>query len=190
MRQSEIPLAHKEWANLMRSLVGGNCSVKAYYDEPEEHRIHIFASTSEEGVIAATVGLMDIALRSRTGEEIHAEVIMDQRGHDPRLAQILSTIAFYVMKDGWKLAPGVVFEEMVRMYIPDTKLPHVVFVAPWQFDSSSRVALSDRTIYPLVAVPISEAESRLARTDAGRELEETWQRKSVDVLNWTRGSAV
>jgi hypothetical protein len=42
----------------------------------------------------------------------------------------------------------------------------------------------------LVAVPISEAESRLARTDAGRELEETWQRKSVDVLNWTRGSAV
>jgi hypothetical protein len=58
------------------------------------------------------------------------------------------------------------------------------------FRDLSRVTLSDRTIFPLVAVPISEAESELARANAGRDLEDLWQRKSTDVLDWARTSAI
>lgn len=169
---------------------GGKCQVTAYGDDPKQHKVHIFTSRSEDGVVAATVGLMDIALRFSSGVELRSEIIMDQRGHDSRLANILATIAFYVMKDGWKIAPGIVFEEMVRMYIPETKLPHVVFVGPWRFDDLGRVTLSDKTIFPLVAVPISEAEAELARANAGRDLEALWQRESIDVLDWARTSAV
>jgi hypothetical protein len=190
MSQTEISHCHKEWAKLMRSRVGGNCEVKAYYDDPKQHKIHIFTSSNENGVLAATVGLMDTAMRFSSGVELRSEVIMDQRGHDSRLANILATIAFYVIKDGWKIAPGIVFEDMVRMYIPETELPHVMFVGPWQFRDLSRVTLSDRTIFPLVAVPISEAESELARANAGRDLEDLWQRKSTDVLDWARTSAI
>lgn len=190
MPQTEIPSAHKEWATLLRSRFGGHCEVTAYYDDPKQHKIHIFTSSNEGGVVAATAGLMDIPLRFSSGVELRSEIIMDQRGHDSRLANILATIAFYVMKDGWKVAPGIVFEDMVRMYIPETKLPHVVFVGPWQSDDLGRVALSDRTLFPLVAVPISEAEADLARANAGRDLEALWQREATDVLDWARASAV
>lgn len=190
MPQTEIPSAHKEWATLLRARFGGQCKVTAYDDDPKQHRIHLFTSRTEDGVVAATAGLMDIGMRFASGAELRSEIIMDQRGHDARLANILATMAFYVIKDGWKMAPGTVFEEMVRMYIPETKLPHIVFVAPWQFQDLGRVTLSDRTIFPLVAVPISEAEAELARAHAGRDLEDLWQRQSVDVLDWTRTSAV
>ena len=173
----------------MKSLVGGNCAVTAYWDEPEENRALIFTSNNSEGIVAATVGLMDINQSRRPGLEVHSELIMDQRGPDERIGNILSTIAFYVLKDGWKVAPGVVFESMVEMYIPETNLPHVMFVAPFQWDNMSKVVLPDRTLYPLVAVPISEAESQVARTNEGRDLEALWVSKNVDVLNWERPSA-
>ena len=193
MSQTEISHSHKEWVKLIRSRVGGNWEVRVYYDDPKQHEIHIFTSSNESGVLAATVGLMDTEnLIAASGEELRSEVIMDQRGHDSRLANILSTIAFYVIKDGWKIAPGIVFEDMVRMYIPETELPHVMFVAPFQdpFRDLYRVTLSDRTIFPLVAIPISEAESELARANAGRDLEDLWERKSTDVLDWARTSAI
>jgi hypothetical protein len=176
-----MPAAHKEWAKLMRSFVGGICSVNSYWDEQQQHKIDIFTSSNEEGVIAATIGLMDA-----TG--IPTEVIMDRRGHEPCIANILATIAFYIVKDDWKIGPGIIFEEMVRMYIPETKLPHVMFVAPWQLAELPRVALSDRVIFPLVAVPVSDSESHFARTQGWEKLESLWQQKSIDVSDWMRES--
>jgi len=114
---------------------------------------------------------------------------MDQRGHDERIGNILSTIAFYIMKDGWKIAPGVIFESMVEMFVPGTQLPHVMFVSPFQWDGMSKILLGNRIIYPLVAFPISEAESEVARKNRGKDLEDLWERQSVDVLDWGRCSA-
>jgi hypothetical protein len=173
----------------MRTLVGGDCAVTAYWDESEENRAPIFTSRNGEGTVAATIGLMDFNQSRRPESEIYSELIMDQRAHDERIGNILSTIAFYVMKDGWKVAPGVIFERMVEMYIPKTKLPHIMFVAPFQWENMAKVALTAKTIYPLVAVPISEAESQVARTNEGRDLEQLWVRQAVDVLNWGRQSA-
>jgi hypothetical protein len=188
MNSPQISSDHKEWAKHMRQLVGGCSTVTAYYDEPNSNKIHIFSSSNDEGVVAATVGLMEINQSHRPDIDVYAEVIMDQRGHDEGIANVLSTIAFCVMKDGWKLAPGVIFYDLVKMYFPDTKLPHVMFTAPFQWDAMSKVALSKKTIYPLVAIPISEAESQLASTNASQDLENIWARQSTDVLDWGRQS--
>jgi len=185
-----IPDTYKYWAKHLRSLVGGECAVTAYYDEPEQNEIDIFTSVNSEGILASTIGLMDYDQSRNTRVEIHSEIIMDRRGKDERIANILSTIAFYVIKDGWKIAPGVVFEEMVKMYIPESKLPHVMFVAPFQWSDMSKVVLSNKTIFPLIAVPISEQESRMAASNNGLDLETLWQERSIDVLDWERSSAV
>lgn len=173
----------------MRTFIRGDCAVTNYWDEIEENRAPIFTSRNDEGIVAATIGLMDFNQSLYTESEIFSEIIMDQRGHDECIGNILSTIAFYVMNDNWKVAPGVIFESMVEMYIPETKLPHVMFVAPFQWRNMSKIVLTDKTIYPLVAVPISEAEKQVARTNQGQDLEELWSRLNVDVLNWKRHSA-
>lgn len=99
-----------------------------------------------------------------------------------------------IESDRWNanVAGRCTFKKALRIYIPETEPPRVMFVVPWQdvFRDLSRVALSDRTIFPLVAVPISEAESELARANAGRDLEDLWERKSTDVSDWTRTSAI
>ena len=186
---TSIASEHKEWAKHMRQLVGGNASVTAYYDEPNANKIHIFASANGDGIVVATVGLMEINQSHKQGVDIYSEIIMDQRGHDERISNVLSTIAFCVVKDGWKVAPGVIFHDVVKMYVPDTKLPHVMFTAPFQWGTMSRVSLSAKTIYPLVAIPISEAEAKIARTNAGQDLEALWVQQSTDVLDWGRKSA-
>lgn len=186
---AQIPGVHKQWAQHLRATIGDVCAVTSYLDEAEENRIHIFTSQNKEGVVAATVGLMDINQSRQPGKEIYSEVLMDQRGHDERIANILSTIAFYIRKDGWKIAPGVIFESMVEMFVPETRLPHVMFVSPFQWDGMSRVLLGNRTIHPLLAIPISEAESEVAKRNQGRDLEDLWERQSVDFFDWGRVSS-
>lgn len=187
---AQIPNIHKLWAQHLRAAVGGKCAVTSYLDEPEENHIHIFSSQNSKGIVAATLGLMGINQSQEFGKEIYSEVIMDQRGYDERIGNILSTIAFYVIKDGWKIAPGVIFESMVEMFVPNTELPHVMFASPFRWDRKTGILLGERTVYPLVAVPISKAESEIAAKNQGRDLEELWERQSIDVLDWERRSAV
>lgn len=184
-----IPSAHKEWVKHLKSLVGGDTKVISYADESNQNKIPIFTSSNADGVVAATVGLMEIDQSRNPKNKVPTEIIMDQLGHDERISNVLSTIAFYIMKDGWKVAPGVIFESMIEMYIPETQLPHVMFVSPFQWSNMSRLQLTDRTIYPLIAVPISEAESKVANENQGRALEALWESRGTNVLNWERSSA-
>ncbi|RZU38530.1 suppressor of fused protein SUFU [Fluviicoccus keumensis] len=188
--QIPTPNAHKEWAKHMRALVGGHCKVTTYHDETESHQAYIFESETPEGIVAATVGLMEFDQRTHQNFSVNTEIIMDKRGFDPRVSSVLSAIAFYVMKNGWKVAPGVVFESIVQMYFPETKLPHILFTSPYQWKGMSKVQLSDITIYPLLAIPVSEAESNLAMLNKGMALENVWAEESVDVLDWNRISSV
>jgi hypothetical protein len=50
----------------------------------------------------------------------------------------------------------------------------------------SRVTLSDRTIFPLLAVPITEGEIRLVEQRGADELTNRWEGLSTDVIDWSR----
>ena len=132
---------------------------------------------------------MEIEQSHNSGVQVRSEILMDRRGQDKEICNVLATIAFHIIKNGWRVRPGVVFESMVEMYVPNAKLPHVYFTAPFQWNDMGRVHLTEQDIFPLVAVPVSEAESQLAANDGGRELESLWVSRGTDVLNWERESA-
>ena len=183
-----IPINHKEWAGILRSLAEENASITAYYDETNEYKIPLFSSTNDEGIIASTVGLMDYSQSHE--HDIYTEIIIDRFGHDERIFNILATAAFYIIKNNWKVRPGIIFNDIVSMYYPDTNLPHLLFIPPFQWDTISKVQLTNKTIYPLVAVPISEKESQLAESEQDQKLENIWEEQSTNVLDWSRESAV
>lgn len=182
--------AQKEWANILRSRVGGEIAVNMYGDEEHVARIPIFTGKTNGGVIAATVGLMDVNQSRNPAIEVHCEILIDSRRDSPAVPSILSSIAFYILKNEWKVAPGNIFEDIVSMYLPETKLPHLYFTAPFQWSDLGKVELLDRTIYPLVAIPISAAEATIASVNQGKELESLWERLGTDVLDWECGSAL
>ena len=182
--------AQKDWANILRSTVGGEVAVTMYGDEEQVARIPIFTGKTNGGVIAATIGLMEVNQSSNPTNKVHCEILLDSRRDSPVVPSILSTISFYVLKNEWKVAPGKIFEDIVSMYLPETKLPHIYFTAPFQWRDLSKVELPDRTIYPLVAIPISPVEANLASVNQGKELEALWEKLGTDVLNWERDSAL
>ena len=185
------PASHKEWVRYFADVVPGELRVTKYYDEDESHLIPIATSSQHDGLVAATVGLMDVDQSQNPDVTIPAEVVMDARGDAEELENVLSTIAFYIIKDGWRIRPGAVFEQLVEMYCPDLAVPHIYFTAPFQWgERMTRVELSDRVVYPLLAVPISEPELKLLKQEGDEALEAVWESAGTDVLSWTRGSAV
>ena len=182
------PGAHIEWVKYLREKIPGDTvRVHRHYDEGEQNAVAIFTSENEEGIVAATVGLMDYDQSHREGVTIPTEILVDARGRRDYVANVAATIAFFVMKDKWKVAPDVTFAEIIGMYAPDLAVRHVLFVPPFQWpDGMTRVVLRDRTIYPLLAVPITDGELELVRREGADALTDRWVRESTDVLDWSR----
>lgn len=182
--------AHKDWANYLRGQVGGKSCVAMYYDDDRTLEIPIFSGETDGGVLASTIGLMDYEQSRNPLVRLRTEILIDSHKYDARVLNVLSTIAFYVMKNNWRIRPGVIFEDMLSMYFPYTTLPHIYFTTPFQWDGISKVKVASDVIYPILAIPVSEAEADLANKNDGQDLESLWLENEIQVLDWNRRSSV
>jgi hypothetical protein len=191
-RTDTLAPEHREWAQHMRdSTPDGQVALILHTDEAEEQTIAIFSSRNVDGVVSATVGLMDYDVGDEPDEPVFVEVIVDARGDAAWVAEIVATIAFHVMKDGWKPAPGVIFERAIEMYSPELQVKHVMFVPPIQWeDDMSEVELGGKIVQPLLAVPITESEAVFVRAHGSEALEDLWARVEIDVFDWSRSGVV
>lgn len=185
-----IAAAHKEWALVLRDKLGGDVVVTNYSDDTGQHTIPILSRANENGLVAATIGLMDLNQSASGQTPIATELLIVAQSHDERICKLLSSAALFMLKNGWKAAPGVVFETLVSRYYPDTNLPHLFFAVPVLLEGLDRITLQDRRIYPLFAIPVSERESELAKSNRGADLEALWERKGTNVMDWDRDSAL
>jgi len=187
----DIPADRQQWYAHLCRFAGADPTVHAYRDEAAANSIEIFRSAGESGTLLATIGLMDVDQGRDPAAPVFSEILMDCLGDDERLGNALATVAFHVMKHGVRIAPGLVFDRMIAMYFPESSLPHAMLVPPFQWDSGmTQVQLATKTIYPLVAVPISEAERKFTLESEPRALERVWASERVNVFDWSRASAV
>ena len=156
------PRTRRAVSDFLRSALGGDSEVSAYYDEPERHVVavveaahtpHPTFSTYVTASLHAVPNVMD-------GRDIRAEFLMTAPKGEDSAANIVATSAFCVMKDGWLAAPGVVFPDAVRAHFPDTTVPHVMWVEPFDFADlrNFRVDGVDLDVHVLQAVPVTEGE--------------------------------
>lgn len=180
--------AHIAWVkHLSGKIPGDSTSVFRHYDETEKHCIDIFTSENAQGIVAATVGLMDCDQALPGRPPLATEILLDSRGRVGAISNIAATIAFYVIKNGWRVAPGVTFADMVSMYEPQLRVKHVIFLPTFQWDEGmTRVDVGVRIVYPLLAIPITDAELELVDEQGQQSLTDRWTCLSTDVLDWTR----
>lgn len=182
------PSEHKAWAGVLRDKIPNGVRIQNFRDEDETHNIDVFSGQIGEEYFASTVGLMDIEQQSHEGNSVSTEILIERSGTDQWLGNLVSTVAFYVLKDGWRIAPGVIFERILEMYDPQTSLPHLIFVPIFQWGDMSEVIVGGKVIYPLLAVPISERESQLVAKGGYQTLEDRWNALETDVFDWSRES--
>ncbi len=177
--------SNKEWANIVSTLTGGSRSVANYYDEEESTSIHVLTLLNEGGKVCATIGLMDVQ------HEPPTEILMDSTIENVKLENIISMAAFFIMKDGWKIKPGAVFETLVSEYHPELELKHLLFVPQYQWgETLSKVKLEQGYIYPLLAIGITNEELAYISQNGVSALENLWEQNGINVLDWHRSSSV
>ena len=158
----ELPSTRSLVSTFLRSVIGGERQVRAYYDEPEEHVVavveasrtpHPTLATFATASLHAVPNLMD-------GRDVRVELLMVGPVRMAEAANIVATSAFRVLKEGWLAAPGVVYPNAVREYVPDTTVPHVMWSEPIEFQGLSTISVDTlgHQVHVLQAVPLAEAE--------------------------------
>ena len=182
------PPEHKAWWRLLRERAGSESKVHTFLDETRGHRIDVLSGRIGDDHLAATIGLMALDQSRTPGVRIHTEILMERAGTGDLVDNVVSTLAFCAIKDGWQVAPDCIFPGVVAMYDASTGLPHVMFVPIFRWNDMSRVEVGALTIHPLLAIPVSEAEARLVEREGGDALLSRLEDRAVDVNDWHRRS--
>jgi hypothetical protein len=187
----DIPPDHQRWYEHLCRFGGANATVLAHTDPSKTYTVEVFRAHSDGGVLLSTIGLMDFDQGSNPSAPVYTEILMDSRKPDEKLDGVLATVGLNVTKHKLRLAPGVLFERAIDLYFPGHALPHAMLILPFQWGAQMhKVELAAKTIHPLVAVPVSQAERQFAADNSLHALEQVWQSQRVDILDWDRPSAV
>jgi hypothetical protein len=165
-----LPVTRPLVSRHVSRVVGGEPSVHAYYDEPEDHVVAIVTCSGTPSRELATVSTasLHVAPNKLEGDDIRVELLLVTELHLDEAANVLATAAFNVMKDGWLAAPGVVFPGAVREYYPRATTPHIMWTEPFVFPQLSTVHLEgvEHDVHWLQGVPLTEQE-RAFLSDSG-----------------------
>jgi hypothetical protein len=186
-----MPLSRTQmdWAGFLREKGSGEGQIAAF-GRSRADAIPIFSCRNDGGLFAATIGLMDVNQAKPGLAPVYTELLLSSRSQDEIACRVLSAVALCIREDGWRVGPGALLEGIVAMHVPDTRLPHLYFTFPDQYADFDAVSLTGRTIHPLVAFPVSEAEAKLVRAGNGEQLETFWENKFIDPVDWERDGAL
>lgn len=178
-----------DWAEFLRGHADGQGQV-ANFGRTRIDAVPIFQCRNERGLFAATMGLMDVNQAPAGTPPVYTELLLASGEQDEVVCRVLATVAACIRDDGWRVGPGALLEGVVAAHVPGTALPHLYFTFPDQYAGFEEVHLSGRTIHPLTAFPVSEAEAALVRAGRGEELETHWEERFVDPADWGRAGTL
>ncbi|MEO3926215.1 suppressor of fused domain protein [Micromonosporaceae bacterium B7E4] len=186
---------NKVIAKTVAAVFGGSPRVVEYLDADGASKVAILHSTDHpwpDVTAYCTIGLSAVAIPRDVDPPLGVELlaVADSTLH-PRFAEALSTAAFFWINDGWEPEPGACFREVLRMHLPDTRLPHFFLTDPylWEREFGSMV-VGGRTVAWLLAVPVSESEADYAEENGPEALEELFERHEIDITDLDRAPVV
>jgi hypothetical protein len=160
MERGTVRASEREAARVASSAIGGRPGAARYADDDESHRISIasFVDAPTSGYTTySTIGL-HLYANVLDGTNVPIELAATVPSAATYMANVLATSAFYVMKDGWLAAPGVVFPGVLAEYRP-TPPEHILWVPPFPWEQLAEVPLpSGIAVHWLLGVPVFEAE--------------------------------
>jgi hypothetical protein len=160
---SQVAVTGRAVARAAAGAFGGKPSVRRYYDEREMHSVDILTSPDRPTPGFATYSTLSLhtAPNLLEGKDIRVEIAGVAPCSATEFPNMLASAAFFVIKDRWLCAPGVVFPALVKEYGPSSHLQHVMWAPPFPWEELGAVPVTDElTVHWLLAVPISEAERR------------------------------
>jgi hypothetical protein len=172
---------------------GGQPQARRFYDKAETHSVDIAWCSDRPNVGFVSYSTLSVhtAPNLLDGKDIRVEMAGVAATSDAAFPNMLATAAFYVIKDSWLCAPGVVFPSLVKDYGLSSHLDHVMWAPPFPWNQLGSVEITeDLTVHWLLAVPISEAERKLLVTRGFNALEALFAEHEVEYFDLKRPSIV
>lgn len=178
--------------NLFKKLspiLGTQPKVELYGDETGKFSIRILSCpdpTDDNVIFYSTLELSELAPENNSTEILFASYITFEE-----VSNILSSIAFFILKDGWQSRQGSVFETLIEMYYPDLEMKHIYFVSPflWE-DKLENFSVENTNIHFLLTIPISDKELDYLAQHGKEALEALFQEKNIDIFDINRKSVL
>lgn len=186
---------NKMVAKTLAATFGVEPFVNKYWDDAHETSIDLLrcANPVEADIVNyGTIGLSDHPL-IQNGKEfpVRVEITGAAYRRFPDFPNMLSSAAFYTIRNNWFCSPGAVLRNAVDSYIKDSAMKHLFFTSPslWQ-GKPETLELETKKVAWLMAVPISEAERQYKESNGAGALEDLFEEHQVDILDLTRKSVV
>ena len=165
-----------------------------YYDESERNVVAIVEARetpSRDLETYATASLHDSA-NLLDGSDIRIELFMVVCKGQSKAGNLVASAAFFVAKDRWLAAPGVVFPNLITEYFPGADVKHVLWVEPFDFPGLSNFDVDgvDASIHALQGVPITDRELDLFGREGFDALERVLEEADAPYCDMDRGSVV
>lgn len=191
----EITSSMREIAMMLAKINGERPKVGRYYDENNKSAIDIVTLQNKPNhgeMTYATVGLSNYAIgETAENKSLFIEIIGACTVDCDCFPNILATCAFNIINSQYKCYPGAIFPDVVKMYIPNIEMKHIMFVHPFLWDDELKtLRFEDKEIAWLQAIPISEDEYQFAEKHGVEELESKLEKANIDIFNIARHSAL
>ena len=179
----------KELYKKLSPIIGIQPKVIKYADDTGDNAIFIMECpdpNDNEVMFYSTIGLSDYSV----GDKKY-ELMMTGYSSDDNVGNILSTSAFFCVKDNWTVNYGTVFENLVEMYYKDSVMRHIYFTNPflWE-DKLEGFEVQNEAIFFLLAIPISDAELDFLNYNGKEPLETIFEEKEIDIFDIHRDSVI
>jgi hypothetical protein len=188
-----ISAENKALAVYLRSMIGGRPSVSKFWDDAHHASIDIMRvekAPDEHISTVSTLGLSDTDIGLEAdGRSLRVELLMSYRTSQNDGENILSTCAFNVINSAMPINPGVIFPRVVELYRPSSSMVHILFSSPYLWDLQTQDFTTKKVAW-LVAIPISDAEYDLARSEGSDALENLLEERNADVFDLDRQSVL
>jgi hypothetical protein len=160
-----------------------------YLDEPEQHSVDLVKCDDSPWSGYTTYSTVSLHLfpNMLEGDDVRVELAgVAETGID-QFPNLISTAAFYVIKDRWLAAPGVVFPDLLREYDLRTRMEHLMWAPPFAWETLRKVAVSSElAVHWLLAIPIYESERRFLLDRGYFEFEDLLEREDTQYFDLGR----
>lgn len=191
---SEISESNRILAKTLSALFGTKPQVTRYWDESNKFYIDILLCENSPNINICsygTIGVSDQPLINK-GKDIgfRVELVAAGGAQFSEMANILSTVAFCVIKDQWLCASGALFPDVIKMYRSNSQMKHIMLTTPFLWTNLKTIDLKDKKVVWLMLIPISEKEYQFAEQNGSNALENIFKEKQLDLFDLDRASII
>ncbi len=189
LRQNEF-LYHQA-----HDVFGGSARVFRHYDSWNAMRRDVYrkqAKGQEGPVHCATLGMMHYPVGLREGgKPLRFELAGACKGPNENFPDLLSRCAIAVMGTKIRCFDGAVFPDIVRTYIPESRLPHLLFTefSFWN-ERLEAVAFEPFNVRWLTAIFLSDKESDYCAQHGVVSLLSLFEEQKADLSDPLRDSVL